>query len=199
MSFSPSFDKLCEALELLPSIGPKSARRLAYHLVHHNRQLATQLSQAMHEALLYLRHCQLCYTFTDSDICPLCDSDAREKSSLCVVETPADQSILEGTGAYHGLYYVLMGRLAPLNGTLANALPIDRLLERAADCEVKEIILATNLTAEGEATAFYLRQRLLPLQKQITRIAKGMPFGAEFEYVDAGTAAQALLERRTFT
>lgn len=199
MSFSPSFDKLCEALELLPSIGPKSARRLAYHLVHHNRQLATQLSQAMHEALLYLRHCQLCNTFTDSEICPLCASSAREKSLLCVVETPADQSILESTGTYHGLYYVLMGRLAPLEGIKADALPIDHLLKRAAMPEVQEIILATNLTAEGEATAFYLSQRLLSLQKKITRIAKGMPFGGEFEYIDIGTAAQSLLERRAFT
>lgn len=198
MSFSPSFDNLCKALEALPAIGPKSARRLAYHLVHTNRQAAAHLSEMLDQALRCLRHCSLCNTFTDSDLCPLCASSARERALLCVVETPADQSILESTGAFHGLYYVLMGRLAPLEGIKADGLPIERLLERAAIDEVKEIILATNLTAEGEATAFYLSQRLLPLKKKITRIAKGMPFGGELEYVDAGTAAQALLERRSF-
>ncbi len=189
-------EALIEALRCLPGVGPKSAQRMAYHLLQHDRQGAQRLGDAVLHALTSIRHCRRCNTFAEEEICERCASSRRDSSLLCVVETPVDMNMMEQTHAYQGLYYVLMGRISPLDGVGARELGLEQLLSRILDGVVREVILATNYTNEGEATAHYITAMLKPKGISVTRIARGVPVGGELEYVDSGTLAQALRERR---
>ena len=189
-------EALIEALRCLPGVGPKSAQRMAYHLLQHDRKGAQRLGDAVLHALTSIRHCRRCNTFAEEEICERCASPQRDSSLLCVVETPVDMNMMEQTHAYQGLYYVLMGRISPLDGVGARELGLEQLLSRILDGVVREVILATNYTNEGEATAHYITAMLKPKGISVTRIARGVPVGGELEYVDSGTLAQALRERR---
>lgn len=169
---------------------------MAYHLLQHDRIGAQQLGDAVLNALRSVRHCKRCNTFAEEEICERCASPHRDKSVLCVVETPVDLNMMEQTHAYQGLYYVLMGRISPLDGIGARELGLEQLMSRIQDDLVREVILATNFTNEGEATAHYITAMLNPKGIRVTRIARGVPVGGELEYVDSGTLAQALRERR---
>ena len=187
---------LIEALRCLPGVGPKSAQRMAYHLLQHDRKGAQHLGDALSSALASVRHCGRCNTFAENEICERCASPQRDASLLCVVETPVDMNMMEQTHSYQGLYYVLMGRISPLDGIGARELGLERLMARVLDGIVREVILATNFTNEGEATAHYIAAMLRPKGVSVTRIARGVPVGGELEYCDSGTLAQALRERR---
>ncbi|HET7672204.1 MAG TPA: recombination mediator RecR [Burkholderiales bacterium] len=189
-------ERLIEALRVLPGVGPRSAQRMAYHLLQHDRSGAEQLAQALGQALATVQRCTKCNNFTEEEMCALCRSPRRDPSLLCVVETPADLSMVEQTLSYSGMYFVLMGRLSPLDGVGPRDIGLDRLQARAGEGEVREVILATNFTNEGEATAHYIAEMLRARGIRVTRIARGVPLGGELEYVDAGTISQALLERR---
>ncbi|MDP3540097.1 MAG: recombination mediator RecR [Azonexus sp.] len=194
---SPSgLESLIEALRCLPGIGPKSAQRMAYHLLQRDRRGAQRLGDAVLHALQAIKHCQRCNTFTEGDICERCASPRRDSSLLCVVETPVDMNMMEQTLAYQGLYYILMGRISPLDGVGPSELGLERLMARVLDGVVTEVILATNYTNEGEATAHYVTAMLKSRGVSVTRIARGVPVGGELEYVDSGTLAQALRERK---
>jgi recombination protein RecR len=194
-----SLDALSKALRCLPGVGPKAAQRMALHLMQHDRDGARDLGRALARAAELIRHCERCNTFTEEEICALCNSGKRDPAQLCVVETPADLLMVEHTQAFSGLYFVLMGRLSPLDGIGPKEIRLDRLLKRAADGLVREVILATNFTNEGEATAHYIGELLVARGLKVTRLARGVPVGGELEYVDAGTLAQALRERRVLT
>ena len=187
---------LVEALRVLPGVGPRSAQRMAYHLLQHDREGGERLARALAGALGSVRRCVKCNNFTEEELCALCRSPRRDASLLCVVETPADLSMVEQTLSYSGMYFVLMGRLSPLDGVGPRDIGLERLLERATAGEVQEVILATNFTNEGEATAHYIAEMLRARSIRVSRIARGVPLGGELEYVDAGTISQALLERR---
>jgi recombination protein RecR len=189
-------ERLIEALRVLPGVGPRSAQRMAYYLLQHDRAGAEALGEALGEALRSVRHCSRCNNFTEEEICVLCRSTRRDPALLCVVETPADLSMVEQTLSYSGMYFVLMGRLSPLDGVGPRDIGLDRLLARAGDGVVQEVILATNFTNEGEATAHYIAEMLRARGIRPTRIARGVPLGGELEYVDVGTISQALLDRR---
>lgn len=189
-------ERLVEALRVLPGVGPRSAQRMAYHLLQRDRGGAGQLAQALESALAGVHHCARCNNFTEEEVCALCRSPRRDPSLLCVVETPADLAMVEQTMSYPGMYFVLMGRLSPLDGVGPRDIGLDRLLARAADGQVEEVILATNFTNEGEATAHYIAEMLRARSIRASRIARGVPLGGELEYVDAGTLSQALIERR---
>jgi recombination protein RecR len=191
-----SVEALARALRCLPGVGPKAAQRMALHLLQHDRDGARALARALDHASAAVRHCDRCNTFTEDEICALCRSARRDPALLCVVETPADLAMVEQTHAYSGLYFALMGRLSPLDGIGPKELRLDRLLARAGDGVVREVILATNFTHEGEATAHYLGEMLAARGLKVTRLARGVPVGGELEYVDPGTLAQALRERR---
>ena len=191
-----SVDELARALRCLPGVGPKAAQRMALHLLQHDREGAVRLAHALEHASHAVRHCERCNTFTEDTICALCRSGKRDAGELCVVETPADLLMVEQTQAYRGLYFVLMGRLSPLDGIGPKEIRLDRLLKRATDGVVREVILATNFTNEGEATAHYIGEMLRARGLAVSRLARGVPVGGELEYVDAGTLAQALRERR---
>jgi recombination protein RecR len=191
-----TLDELARALRCLPGVGPKAAQRIALHLLQHDREGAKRLAQALVEATRAVRHCERCNTFTESAVCALCQSSKRDATLLCVVETPADLLMVEQTQAYSGLYFVLMGRLSPLDGIGPKEIRLERMLARATDGVVREVILATNFTNEGEATAHYLGDLLTARNLRVTRLARGVPVGGELEYVDAGTLAQALRDRR---
>jgi recombination protein RecR len=193
-----SLDELIEALRCLPGVGPKSAQRMAYHLLQRDRRGADRLAAALHRALDTLRRCARCNTFTEDEVCDRCASPKRDSSLLCVVEMPVDLNTMEQTHAFNGLYYVLLGRLSPLDGIGPKELAFERLLARATDGVVKEVILATNFTNEGEATAHYLSELLHARGVKVSRIARGLPVGGEIEYTDAATVAQALIERRDY-
>lgn len=190
-------DSLIEALRCLPGVGPKSAQRMAYHLLQRDRKGAQNLGDAVQHALRSIRHCQRCNTFTEAEICERCASPRRDASLLCVVETPVDMNMMEQTQSYQGLYYVLMGKISPLDGVGPKDIGLDRLMARALDGVVREVILATNYTNEGEATAHYITAMLGPKGVGVTRIARGIPVGGELEYVDSGTLAQAFRERKS--
>lgn len=187
---------LIDALRVLPGVGPKSAQRMAYHLLERDRDGALRLATSMTAAIEHIRHCDQCNTFTEEPLCDLCASTRRDPALLCVVETPADQLRMEQTQSYGGLYYVLLGRLSPLDGIGPRELRLNRLIDRAANGVVTEVILATNFTAEGEATAHYVGELLRARGLRVSRIARGLPVGGELEYVDSGTLAQAFIERR---
>lgn len=196
---SPSaLDELIAALRCLPGVGPKSAQRMAYHLLQHDRRGAERLARALDQALQNLRHCSRCNDFSEAEVCARCASSKRDPTLLCVVETPADLNALEQTHAYEGLYYVLMGRLSPLDGVGPRELAFDRLLKRVSDGVVREVILATNLTPEGEATAHYLAEMFHARGIKTSRIARGLPVGSELEYADAASVAQAMLDRHEY-
>lgn len=197
MTTPSSLETLIEALRCLPGVGPKSAQRIAYYLMQRDRSGAQHLADALQGALGALRHCQRCNTFTESDICDRCSSTRRDPSLLCVVETPVDMNMMEQTHAYAGLYYVLMGRVSPLDGVGPRELQLEQLLARACDGVVQEVILATNFTNEGEVTAHYLTEMLRSRSIRVSRIARGVPVGGELEYVDSGTLAQAFRERKS--
>ena len=193
---SQGLEQLIQALRVLPGVGPRSAQRMAYHLLQHDRAGADQLAQALAGALASVRRCAKCNNFSEDEICALCRSPRRDASLLCVVETPADLAMVEQTLSYSGMYFVLMGRLSPLDGVGPRDIGLDRLQARAAEGEVQEVILATNFTNEGEATAHYIAEMLRSRGIKVSRIARGVPLGGELEYVDAGTISQALLDRR---
>ena len=189
-------ERLIQALRVLPGVGPRSAQRMAFHLLQHERAGAEELSRALSEALQAVRRCAKCNNFSEEEVCALCRSPRRDPALLCVVETPADLAMVEQTLSYSGMYFVLMGRLSPLDGVGPRDISLDRLLARALDGEVREVILATNFTNEGEATAHYIAEMLRSRNVKASRIARGVPLGGELEYVDAGTISQALLDRR---
>ena len=191
-----SLDALIDALRRLPGIGPKSAQRIAYHLLQNDRGGAQRLALMLQQALAQVRHCERCHTFTEHRVCVTCEDASRDVRLLCVVETPADQGALERSGSYRGLYFVLMGRLSPLDGIGIDDIGARQLLERAADGAVEEVILATGFSAEGEATAHALGEALRARGLKVTRLARGVPAGSELEYVDLGTIAHALVDRR---
>jgi len=192
----PALQGLVEALRRLPGVGVKSAQRIAFHLLQHDRAGALRLAAALTHAVQDMRHCARCHTFTEAEVCGTCLDPRRDARQLCVVETPADQAALERSGSYQGLYFVLMGRLSPLDGVGVADIGAARLLERAADGVVEEIILATGFTAEGEVTAHALTTALRALGLKVTRLARGVPAGSELEYVDLSTIAHAMGDRR---
>lgn len=196
MSDTNALDVLIQALRRLPGVGVKSAQRMAFHLLQHDRGAAQTLARALDEAVQQVHHCERCHTFTQSTVCSTCQDPQRDRSKLCVVETPADQSAMERTGAYRGLYFVLMGRLSPLDNIGPHDLGLSKLFARTSDAVVQEVILATNFTAEGEATAHVIAEGLKARGLKITRLARGVPVGSELEYVDLGTIAHALADRR---
>jgi len=191
-----SLEELIDALRCLPGVGPKAAQRMAYHLLQRDKPGAQRLSTALGRAVQAIRRCAKCNSFTEEELCALCSSPKRDPSLLCVVETPADLLMMEQTLAYNGLYFVLMGRLSPLDGIGPRDIGLDVLQRRANDPEVREVIVATNFTNEGEATAHYIGELLKGRGIRLSRIARGIPVGGELEYVDTGTLAQALAERR---
>ena len=191
-----ALEALIQALRCLPGVGPKSAQRMAYHLLQRDQDGARRLADSMRKAVDQVRHCNMCNTFTEAEICEICLSGKRDKALLCVVETPGDLLMMEQTQTYRGLYFVLMGRLSPLDGIGPKDIHLDSLIKRASDGIVKEVILATNFTVEGEATAHYISELLGEQGLKVSRIARGLPVGGELEYVDAGTLAQAFIERR---
>jgi recombination protein RecR len=191
-----SLDGLIEALRRLPGVGVKSAQRLAFHLLQHDRDGARRLATALNDAVTRMRHCSHCHTFTEADVCGTCSDPRRDTRQLCVVETPADQAALERSGSYKGLYFVLMGRISPLDGVGVGDIGAAALLERAGDGVVEEVILATGFTAEGEVTAHALAQALKARGLKVTRLARGVPAGSELEYVDLSTIAHAMGDRR---
>ena len=172
-------ERLIEALRVLPGVGPRSAQRMAYHLLQYDRAGAEQLAQSLGHALATVRRCEKCNNFTEDEVCALCRSPRRDASLLCIVETPADLSMVEQTLSYSGMYFVLMGRLSPLDGVGPRDIGLDRLQARAADGEVREVILATNFTNEGEATAHYIAEMLRARGIKVSRIARGVPLGGE--------------------
>ncbi len=196
MTTPSSLEELIAALRCLPGVGPKSAQRMAYHLLQRDPQGTARLGAALTQALKMIRHCDQCNNYADEAICGLCRSPRRDPALLCVVESPGDLLMMEQAQCYQGLYFVLMGALSPLDGVGPKEIHVDRLVRRAADGVVHEIILATNFTPEGEATAHFIGEALRARGLRVTRIARGLPVGGELEHVDSGTLAQAMLERR---
>ncbi|WP_066266018.1 recombination mediator RecR [Hydrogenophaga palleronii] len=203
MAENHSLELLVQALRRLPGVGVKSAQRMAFHLLQHDRPGALQIARALEHATASVKHCKLCNTFTEEELCHTCRDPRRDRTQLCVVETPADQAAMERTGAYKGLFFVLMGKLSPLDDVGPRDIGLQKLFDRiSAPAEqgepaVHEVILATNFTAEGETTAHVIAQALKGRDDvQVTRLARGVPVGSELEYVDLGTIAHALVDRR---
>jgi len=192
----PILEALIESLRRLPGVGVKSAQRMAFHLLQHDREGAERLANSLQSAIHRIRHCDRCHTFTEGAVCSTCLDASRDARLLCVVETPADQAALERTGSYRGMYFVLMGHLSPLDGVGARDIGLQQLLDRAGNGSVEEVIVATNFTAEGEATAHVIAEALKARGLRVTRLARGVPIGSELEYVDLGTIAHALVDRR---
>ncbi|MBY4677599.1 recombination mediator RecR [Marinobacterium arenosum] len=197
MAFSPLIEQLIGSLRCLPGVGPKSAQRMAFHLLERDRQGAGELADALNEAIDKVGRCSRCNTLSESELCELCSSESRDDSLLCVLETPLDVLAIEQTGGFGGRYFVLGGHLSPIDGVGPEDLGIDKLLARVREGQVKELILATNPTVEGEATAHYIAAQLNDLGIKLSRIAHGVPVGGELEYVDGGTLAHALAGRRS--
>ena len=198
MKLGHTIDNLVDALKRLPGIGPRSAQRIAFHLLQHDRDGASRLGEALLTAVRTIGQCQRCNTLTEQPICATCNSTKRDAQLLCVVESPADQLVIEQSLAYGGLYFVMMGRLSPLDGIGPREIQMERLLARVADGNVREVIVATSFTPEGDATAHYITQlvRERDPELKVTRLARGVPAGAELEYTDVNTVAQAMLDRR---
>lgn len=188
--------RLIEALRRLPGVGPKSAQRMAYHLLERDREGARRLAEALTEAMDKVGHCSRCRTLSESEICPICGDARRDPSLLCVVESPTDVNALEQSTDYRGLYYVLMGRLSPLDGIGPEEIGLERLVARLGEGTVSEVILATNPTVEGEATAHYIGELVRERGIRVTRLAHGIPLGGELEYVDGTTLSHAFAGRR---
>lgn len=196
MPLSPLINRLIEDLRCLPGIGPKSAQRMAFHLLEHNREAARQLAHTLVEAVDNIGHCQLCRTLTEATVCDICNNPKRNQNVLCIVETPADVNAIEQATDYSGLYFVLMGHLSPLDGIGPQQIGLDILEQRIKSGGIDEVILATNPTAEGEATAHYISDLVRGYGVRSTRIAHGIPVGGELEYVDGGTLSHAFSGRR---
>ena len=197
MSNPAALERLVESLRCLPGVGPKSALRMAYHLLQRDRKGASNLAQSLDYALQTISHCSLCNNFSEQPVCALCTSEKRDGSLLCVVEMPTDLLMLEQTQVFNGMYFVLMGRLSPLDSIGPRDIHLDRHQKRPHNGVVKEVILSTNYTVEGEATAHYVSELLRSRGLSVSRIARGLPMGGEIEHVDSGTLAQALMERRS--
>ena len=198
MNMPSALEEMMAALRCLPGVGPKSAQRMAYHLLQRDKSGALRLAQALARAVECIHHCVKCNNYAEEEICSLCRSLKRDAGLLCVVEMPADLLMMEQAQCYRGMYFVLMGRLSPLDGVGPRDLPLDRLLRRSQE-NIGEVILATNFTVEGDATAHYISTLLAAQGIKVSRIARGLPVGGELEYVDSGTLAQAVLERRVVT
>ncbi len=196
MKFSPSLQNLIEALRCLPGVGPKSAQRMAMHLLERDREGAVELAAALENAVQQIGHCTRCRNFTELEVCEICSDTRRETRTVCVVETPADVLAVEQSAGFRGLYFVLMGHLSPIDGIGPAEIGLDFFHQRVIDEGIEEVILATNPTVEGEATSYYLTQLLQPLGVTVSRIAHGIPLGGELEYVDGSTLAHALAGRR---
>lgn len=201
--FSPLIDELMSSLRCLPGVGPKSAQRMALHLLERDREGAERLSQSLKKAVDGVGRCQRCRTLTEQTHCGICGNVHRDNTILCVVETPADVLAIEQAGTYQGKYFVLLGHLSPIDGIGPEDIGIDQLLglveQGVASGEpIKEIILATNPTVEGEATAFYISERAKKYDVEVSRIAHGVPLGGELEFIDGGTLAHAFSSRRRF-
>ncbi|TDI82270.1 MAG: recombination protein RecR [Betaproteobacteria bacterium] len=196
MKTPAALEDLIESLRCLPGVGPRSAQRMAYYLLQHDHVGAHQLANALDKALADIKHCEKCNSFTETSICALCCSPRRNASLLCVVEMPADLLMIEQAHCYKGMYFVLMGKLSPLDGVGPKEIHLDRLLKRIQDDIVREVVLATNFTVEGEVTAHYISELLSSKGIKVTRIARGLPVGGEIEHIDSGTLAQAVMERR---
>lgn len=191
-----SVEVLKEALQRLPGIGPKSAQRMAFHLLERDREGAHQIGEAIRHALNKVNHCRRCNNFSETALCPICDSPRRDGGRVCVVETPADLEAIEQAGIYQGTYFVLMGSLSPLDDIGPDQLGIDALLKLVAENTIEELILATNLTVEGQATADFIIDLMEPRGVPVTRLARGLPMGGELEYMDPGTLNQAFEGRK---
>ena len=194
--FPRSLAHLIEELEKLPGVGPKTAQRLALHILKRPTEEAQALAQAIGEAKEKVRTCPICFNFTDEEICPICADEQRSKQQVCVVADPRDVIAMENTGEYHGSYHVLQGLISPMEDVGPEALTIQQLVARVRDSKVEEVILATNPTVEGEATALYLARLIKPLGVRVTRIAHGIPMGGDVEYADVVTLGRALDGRR---
>ncbi len=194
--FSPLIDELISSLRCLPGVGPKSAQRMVLHLLEHNREGAARLARSLDKAIDGVGRCQRCRTLTEQPVCGICDNPRRDGSVLCVVETPADVVAIEQAGGYQGKYFVLLGRLSPIDGIGPEDIGIDQLVNQLRTGEVNEVILATNPTMEGETTAFYISERAKDLGVTVSRIAHGVPLGGELEFVDGGTLAHAFSSRK---
>ncbi len=197
--FGPVIDELIDALKCLPGVGPKTAQRMALQLLENNREGGLRLADAIGTAVERIRRCRRCRNLTEDELCAICASPKRDPGLICVVETPADLFAIEQSGSYQGLYFVLMGHLSPIDGVGPDAIGVDQLLARLEDEEVRELVLATNLTVEGEATAHYIGERARQLGVDVTRIAYGVPIGGELEYVDGGTLSHAFSSRKQFS
>jgi recombination protein RecR len=197
MSFSPLLQQLISALRCLPGVGPKSAQRMAFHLLERDKEGAINLAQSLNMAVEEIGHCKKCRTLSETELCNICDSGTRDESLLCVLESPVDVLAVEQTGGYNGLYFVLSGHLSPIDGIGPEDLGIDLLLERLKTDDIKELILATNPTVEGEATAHFIAAQVEGSDIKVSRIAHGVPVGGELEFVDGGTLAHALAGRRS--
>lgn len=196
MGHDTALTGLIEALRALPGVGQRSAQRMAYHLLQHERPALRRLAAALQDADQRIGHCARCHTLSEAEICATCADAGRDARQLCVVESPADQAALERTGSFKGYYFVLLGRLSPLDGVGAGDIGLKPLMARACDGAVEEVILATGFTAEGEATAHAAAEALRARGLRVTRLARGVPAGSEIEYVDLGTIAHALADRR---
>ena len=196
MNHSQSIETLRQALRRLPGVGPKTAQRMAFHLLERDREGAQAIADALNETLQKVVRCKRCNTFSEKELCDICNSPRRDPEVLCIVETPADLESVEQAGVYKGMYFVLMGHLSPLDGIGPDELALDRLTDLCNREDILEVIIATNLTAEGEATAEYVHQLLSESQVKLTRIARGVPMGGELEYLDHGTLSQAFSDRR---
>lgn len=195
--FSPLIDELMSALRCLPGVGPKSAQRMALHLLERNREGASRLSTALQNAVEGVGQCERCHTLTEQTLCGICSNQRRDDALLCVVETPADILAIEQAGTYQGKYFVLHGHLSPIDGIGPQDIGVDALLNLLQREPIREVILATNPTVEGEATAYYISERAKPLNVSVTRIAHGVPLGGELEFIDGGTLAHAFSSRRS--
>jgi len=193
---SPLIQELIEAFRVLPGVGPKSAQRMAYYLLERNKQGGEVLAKTLARAVEEVGHCASCRTLTEEEICSICNSTKRSNSELCIVESPADVAIIEQSGIFNGKYFVLMGHLSPIDGIGPQELGLDLLEARLSNKEALELIVATNPTVEGEATAFYIQQLANSYDVLVTRLAQGIPMGGELEYVDSGTLTQAFLARK---
>lgn len=197
MKFSPALHQLMEALRCLPGVGPKSAQRMTLHLLERDREGATALAEALVDAVERVDHCSRCRNFTELAVCEICSDTRRDATTICVVETPADVLAIEESGGFNGIYFVLMGHLSPIDGIGPAEIGLEKFHQRVVDEGIAEVILATNPTVEGEATAYYLTDMLHNEGVQVSRIAHGVPLGGELEYVDGSTLAHALTGRRT--
>ena len=196
MALSPLVSRLVEALRCLPGVGPKSAQRMAFHLLERNRDAARDLARVIEEAVTEVGRCESCRTLSEHALCPVCASSRRDGRTLCVVETPADMAAIDASSGYQGMFFVLMGHLSPLDGIGPAELGLDQLERRLDGAGITEVILATSSTVEGEATAHYLAELVRERGIRATRIAQGVPMGGELEFVDGGTLARAIMARR---